>query len=227
MHSTKTSEIPLELTEEQLMNAGFVCLEDVKEASPSDPELAQRIADLGNRIIWLDHEINQADDGYISRYIMQWNRDDMGKPVEERKPIYLFINSPGGEISTTFALYDMISMSKTPVYGINVGYAFSGASIVLLACAKRFGTQHSWYMVHRGSSECSAMDHMSAHNSMRHWDAQVEDMTDILFTHTNASLDQARLFMRTDTYFNADEAMRLGMIESVVSSIDDVLESRK
>jgi ATP-dependent Clp protease protease subunit len=224
MSQTKITQIPIELTEEQLADAGIVYLSEAEApgSTAASPEAAQINKDIGNRIIWLDHEITQADDGYICRYILQWNRDDIGIPIEERKPIYLFINSPGGDISVTFSLYDTIMMSKTPVYGVNMGYAFSGAIIVLLACAKRFGTAHSWYMAHRGSGECSVMDHMSAHNSMEHWDAQVEDLTEILSVNTNIEPEDAQRYMMTDTYFDSTRALDLGIIDKIIVSLDEV-----
>ncbi len=197
-------------------------LEPLADNMGQCPEDIQRMDDYDNRILWLDHDICQEDDALIMRSIIRWNQEDAELPVDKRKPIQIYINSNGGEISAAFALYDVILLSKTPVYGINVGYAFSAAFIVLLACHRRYGTPHSWYMMHRGSGDMCNTDHMAAHNSMRHWDLQVESMIDAIYANTNITREEAEKFMMSDSYFSSTDAFDLGFIHDIVITLDDI-----
>ena len=59
--------------------------------------------------------------GQIILDILEYNREDRGKPIKDRQPIKLFINSPGGEVVEGFPLISTIELSETPVYTINIG----------------------------------------------------------------------------------------------------------
>lgn len=221
-------QFPVEITDEQAFEMGLVPISEIADISECDNPNSQRMSsDTRDRILWLDHDITQDADGIIMRHIMYWNQVDNGVPIEERKPIYIFINSNGGEISAAMALYDLIMLSKTPVYGIDVGYAFSGAFIVLLACHHRIATPHSWGMVHRGSSESSYSDHLSAHNSMKQWDAQVRDMEDIVSARTDIPREDVEKYMLTDSFFSASDMLKLGIVDEIATSIYDMVRLEK
>lgn len=215
------------LSDEQLHELGLVPMGELESVDTQSPESIQEMADYGNRVIWLDHDLCQEDDGRLMRYIIQWNRDDIGIPAEKRRPIYLFINSNGGELSAAFALYDTIITSVTPVYGINMSYAFSAAFYVLLACHKRYGMPHSWYMLHCGSADSLSMDYRSAHNMMKQWDQQIEEFANIVTTRTFIDIDVVNNYMSTDSYFSATKAYELGIIDGIISSIADVVKDQE
>ena len=82
-----------------------------------DPELATYYKDLDNRILWIDDEINEYSLEY-ARLILRWNDEDKKKKPEKRKPIKLLFFSPGGDLDVNNTLIDVISLSKTPIWGI-------------------------------------------------------------------------------------------------------------
>ena len=79
------------------------------------------------RKLYLDYDVDDNSLN-IQKMILRWNMEDRGKPVEERKPIWLYILSPGGAIAHMWAICDAINLSKTPVYTVNVGVAASAAT---------------------------------------------------------------------------------------------------
>ena len=84
-----------------------------------DPELLMYYKNLEKRHLWIDISI---DDGILgfTRQIMQWNEDDKGIPVEDRKPIHIYLQNGGGEISYMWLLIDIMEMSKnTNLYRCN------------------------------------------------------------------------------------------------------------
>ena len=115
-----------------------------------DPGIANYWRDRADRIIWIDDEITPDIIG-VARNIARWNMDDAGKPVEERVPIKIYINSPGGHLLPTFAVCDAIRMSKTPVYGINMHEAASAAAMLFACCHKRMAMPNAFFLLHLGS----------------------------------------------------------------------------
>ena len=112
-------EIDIEL-EETLLRSGFV-------------DEVFYLKDLQQRKMYLTDEISQATVTDIIRHIMQINREDMGLPIENRKPIILYISSKGGDERSGYGLIDAIENSATPVYTVNIGYEYSMAFLIGLA----------------------------------------------------------------------------------------------
>ena len=101
------------------------------------PELITFYKNLENRTLWLDTDVN---DCYLefSRYILQWNQEDINISIEQRKPIRLLFYSHGGDLDVNFSLIDTIKLSKTPIYGYNIGLAESAACFIYMSCHKRY-----------------------------------------------------------------------------------------
>lgn len=103
------------------------------------------------RVVYLDFDVCPETTA-IHRQILLWNMEDKDKPVEERKPIWLYIISWGGDLSYMWMLIDLIRTSKTPVYTVNIGIAASAAALIFLAGHKRYMTENSVLMIHEGSA---------------------------------------------------------------------------
>lgn len=103
-----------------------------------DPSLLQFYKNYENRIIWIDDEITTMTLEY-AKMIMQWNFEDKQKniPINERTKIKVVFFSPGGDLEVNNCLVDTISLSQTPVVGVNVGMAASSGCFIYLACHER------------------------------------------------------------------------------------------
>ncbi|MBQ3453120.1 ATP-dependent Clp protease proteolytic subunit [Candidatus Saccharibacteria bacterium] len=88
---------------------------------------------------------------FIVEQILDINRIDDGIDPEEREPIRLYINSPGGDVTEGFALISAIEISKTPVYTINMGQWSSMAFLIGIAGHKRFSLPKASFLMHDGS----------------------------------------------------------------------------
>lgn len=88
-----------------------------------DPSLLQFYKNYENRIIWIDDEITTMTLEY-AKMIMQWNFEDKQKniPINERTKIKVVFFSPGGDLEVNNCLVDTISLSQTPVVGVNGGF---------------------------------------------------------------------------------------------------------
>ena len=97
---------------------------DLSNLQLPSPELLTYYRNLEDRVIWIDYDVSESV-LEVSRLIMHFNKLDRDVPVEERRPIKLLIYSYGGDGNACFSLLDIIALSKTPVYTINMGIAMS------------------------------------------------------------------------------------------------------
>ena len=104
------------------------------------------------RKILLSEEINAQSVEKVINTIMNINHDDDQKEAEykdfTREPIYLFINSNGGNAYDAFALGDIILTSKTPVYTVALGWCMSAGLLIYLFGDKRFVGNYATLMYH-------------------------------------------------------------------------------
>lgn len=138
---------------------------------------------------------------------------------EEQKEIFMYINSPGGVVSSGLAIYDTMQYIKSPVSTLCVGMAASMAAVLLAAGAtgKRYALPHARIMLHQGSA--------GFQGSMPDIDIQAkeimrvrETMNQILSKHTRQPLDRILKDTDRDFYMSADEAKTYGVIDDVMTT---------
>ena len=187
----------------------------------ADPSLVQYYYDLANRSIWIDSEINASTLDIVSK-IIRWNREDKGKPVDERKPIKLFFLSPGGDLEIEEAVVSTIRLSQTPVWGIAMGMVASAASLIYLSCHKRFALPNAYLIIHQGSAQMGGnYDQMVA--AMKDYEEQIERMTKFYIENTDYTEDEIRTNIKTDWYVRGEELLQRKLITNWVSTIDELL----
>lgn len=126
---------------------------------------------LENRVLVFNEEVTDAIIENFTLHILKWNMEDRNIPVEHRKKIRLYINSPGGDVFSGFNLVDVIMASTTPVIGICFGMAASMGYHILLACHERIAFKDSVLLQHDGeiairNSTSKAKDTMKFFDNM-------------------------------------------------------------
>lgn len=184
------------------------------------------IEDLQNRVLLLNDGIDSGVFDTLVYHILRYNRIDADKPVEERKPILLYINSGGGSICDGYGLIDAIRTSKTPVYTVNVGLCASMALLVFIAGHKRFTMPHSEFLLHDGS--IGAIDSAAKFKDMMKFqEEQIEAMTkEYILSRTNIGEQKYDEQYRIEWYFLPTEAKELGVVDFIIGTdceIDDIL----
>ena len=94
--------------------------DQIENLSLPNPELLQFYKDVENRVIWIEGEIDESL-FESSKLIMNWNKEDKEIAPENRKPIKIFINSPGGTLEDTLSFVGLVGISKTPIITVNMG----------------------------------------------------------------------------------------------------------
>lgn len=183
-----------------------------------DPDLRNYYQDEQDRVFWVTNEIN---DGLLElvKMIIKCNREDKGKPVEERAPIKVFIDSPGGDVLALWTTIKAIEISKTPVYTINYCTAFSAAADLLAAGHKRFALPGTSAMVHSGS--CMFGGTMEQAESMKkHFDKLGKKVTDYFLAHTKVDPKMFKRKAPSDWYFDEQDMLEYGLIDEIIEDLD-------
>ena len=187
----------------------------------ADPSLALFYNNLEQRIIWLEQEVDEACLDII-RNILRWNQEDKDIMPKDRKPIRLFFFSPGGDLEVNNALIDTITLSKTPVWGINVGRCYSAAAFIFLACHERYCLASSQFLLHQGSGAFSGT-YQEILPQVMAYQEQIEKLAEFVAERSTYDMDEIAANITSDWYITADEGLEHGIYTSKVESIDDLL----
>jgi ATP-dependent Clp protease protease subunit len=167
---------------------------------------------LKDRIIFLGTPIDDAVANLIMAQLLHLESEDPDKDI------YLYINSPGGSITSLFAIYDTMQYIGPDVATVCMGMAASAAAVILAGGAKgkRFALPHARVMVHQphGGAQGQATDieiQAKLIIQMR------EQLNEILAEHTGQDLAKVTSDTERDYWMLADEAETYGVIDSVIS----------
>ena len=155
--------------------------------------------------------------------ILDFNRFDEDIAPEERDPIRLYINSPGGDVTEGFALIDAMEISKTPIWTINVGEACSMAFLIGITGTRRFSLKSSTFMMHEPSGltvgKFSDMADKVAFNQ-RYGDKVIKDH---VMRHSTMSSSKYSAVSTKDFFMLPCDALKYGFIDEIVTDIDRIL----
>lgn len=187
-----------------------------------DPDLLLYFQNLDERILWLNDQVDATTMEFVQR-IIQWNKEDIGLKIEERIPIKIFINSPGGYLHECLAVSDTMLMSETPIYTICVGLAASAASLIFLSGTVRYIMPSARLLFHQGSGQLggNAADVLSGSDDYR---KQLEIMKELILSRCS-KLEKRKLNSKwkTDWYVDAAEALEIGAADIIIRNINDVM----
>jgi ATP-dependent Clp protease protease subunit len=165
------------------------------------------------RILFLGSEVNDAIANSLVAQMLYLDSEDSSKPI------YLYINSPGGSVTAGLAIYDTIQYVKSDVVTICVGLAASMGAFLLGAGTKgkRLALPHSRIMIHQplgGTSQRQASDiEIEAREILRIKDMLNQSMADM----TGQELTKIEKDTDRDYFMSAAEAVEYGLIDRVIA----------
>lgn len=187
----------------------------------ADPSLLNFYTDLDNRVYWLNDEINNYTFDLV-QYIVKWNREDKGIPVEQRKPIRIIVDCGGGYLSVSETISNIIKLSKTPVYGIALGQVASGASVIYLSCHKRYALPNSVFVLHKGSCSGVSGTYDEIVAFAQDYEKQIETLINFYTENTNYTIEEIEKNIQTDWYIRIEEALKKGLVNELVKDIEEL-----
>ena len=172
---------------------------------------------LKTRQIILTGEVNKELAEAIATQLLILDSDD------SKSPIFMYIDSPGGDVDAGFAIFDMIRFVQAPVYLIGMGLIASAAALILLSVPKerRLGLPNSRYLIHQplGQYEGVATDIEIFAKDMEKTRAKINK---IIAEATGTSLEQVTKDTERDCWLDSDEAIKYGLINSIIQKRSDL-----
>lgn len=165
---------------------------------------------LNERVVFLGHEIGDEIANLVIAQMLHLESDDPGKDIN------LYINSPGGVVSSGLAIYDTMQYIKCDVATICIGQCASMAAVLLAAGAagKRFALPNSRVLIHQplGGVQGQVADIEIGAREMLRTRAQLDE---ILAHHTGQAIEKIHADTDRDNIMTADEAKAYGLVDHV------------
>lgn len=185
------------------------------------PELVNYYRLAENRIFYVDFEIDMSI-LEIQKAIICINVADRNVPTEQRVPIKVFIDSVGGLLVESMSLASVMAMSKTPVITVNIGEAYSGGAILLLAGHKRYGLPYSKALLHTGSGSVGGTFEQTE-QAQKNYKKQVAEMGEFILQRSGMDEKLYKKNKSKDWYLDAQEQINTGIIHEIVTDLDMIL----
>ena len=137
--------------------------------------------------------------------------------------IHFYINSPGGSVTATLAIYDTMQFLECPIVTYCMGMAASGAAILLAAGTKgkRYALPHAKVMIHQPWSQGMSGQASDVEIEMKEILREKRRLNEILAKHTGQSLEAIDAETERNRYFTAQEAKEFGLVDDVLTKISD------
>ena len=167
---------------------------------------------LENRIIFLQGEIHDGNANEIVMKLLYLQSEN------RRKPIHFYINSPGGSVSATLAMYDTMQMCTCPVATYCVGLAASGGAVLLAGgtTGKRYALPNAKIMIHQPYGQVGGQVsdiEIQADEILK----TREVLNQILAQHTTQPLERIAKDTNRDYYMSAAEAKTYGIVDDILT----------
>lgn len=168
---------------------------------------------LENRIVFLQGEIYAGNANELVMKLLYLQKEN------KKKDIHFYMNSPGGDVIATLAIYDVMQIISCPVATYCVGQCASGAAVLLAGGTKgkRFALPHSRVMIHQPhggvSGQVSDIE-IQANEILRNRTL----LNDILASHTGKTSDQIAADIERDFFMTAEAAKEYGLVDDITKS---------
>lgn len=169
---------------------------------------------LNRNIVLTDIDASIGDS--VNSYIQFFNRIDQEKKIDvnKRTPIKIYIDSNGGSLTACFTIIDAITMSKTPVWTINIGKAYSAGFFIFITGHKRFAYPNSSFLFHEGSTGIY-QDANKFKNYADFYKQQLEQLRAITLEHTQIEPEEYDKHVKDDWWFDVHEALKYGVTDKI------------
>ena len=199
------------------MNTFYNTEETSKEKTndSANEQLMQKF--LNTRQIILSGEVNKELAEKVIRQLLILEADSASKPI------YVYIDSPGGDVDAGFAIFDMIRFIKPPVYTVGMGLVASAGALILLAASKnhRIGLPNSHYLIHQPLSGIKGVATDIEIHAKEIEKIRVK-INALIAEETGKDAAEVAKDTDRDYWLSADEAAAYGLILQVIKTRSDL-----
>lgn len=167
---------------------------------------------IKDRVIFLNEEIEPEAAGIICALMFLMDTEN------SEKPISLWIQSPGGDVNSFFAIYDMMQLVKAPIKTVCIGSASSAAAMLLASGTQglRYATPNSTIMIHQIQVDGIRGSGTEIEIESKELKKIKDRLNSILARHTGKTVAKIKRDCEHDNYFDAQAAMEYGIIDHVL-----------
>jgi ATP-dependent Clp protease protease subunit len=196
-------------------------MSEIKQVINYDLSDKFQLEDLADRKLYINCDIDESITDDIVYHIFRFNTEDKGKPLEDRKPILLYVTSHGGDVDDGFGLIDTILVSKTPVYTINFSYQYSMGFLIGLAGVKRFATKNAKFLMHDGQN--FVWNSSSKVKDQIKFQEQIEErIKQYVLSRSKLTSKEYDEKLRVEWYLFADQAKEKGFTDFIIGEDCDI-----
>ena len=182
---------------------------------------------LADRRIVFNKEVDSSLIEDVVLYILKWNQEDKGKSPEARKPIYIYLNTNGGDVVSGMNLISVLASTKgkTPVYGVVMACAASMGAYLAMAFHKTYAFSNSVLLLHDGSTGTQGSSR-KAKDQMNFYDELDNRVKKFVLDNTNITEEFYEEIADREYYMFADEAKELGIVDYIIGEdvdLDEIL----
>lgn len=184
-----------------------------------DIESVANTSALLNREIYMAGVSDEMSSG-IEALIRFWNRqDEQDKiPVAERTPIKVYVDSWGGEMIACYTIINAIELSKTPIWTINIGAAYSAGFFIYITGHKRFAYPLASFLYHEGSTSNGGDAH-KFRNYADFYKKQLDQLKNHVLKYTKLTEEDYEKILKDDYWLTAEEAIEKGIVDEILKEM--------
>lgn len=179
--------------------------------------------DMKERKIFLNDEIDAATVETACQMILRYNAMDKGLMPEERKPIYLYLDTYGGGVEAGFRLINTIMASKTEVRTVCFGFSYSMGFLIFIAGHKRYAAPYTRFLMHDGSL-CVSGTPSKAQDQLEFNKRSESMIKDFVCSRTSISTKTYNKNATKEWYMFADDAKKNSVVDYIVGVDCDINE---
>lgn len=178
---------------------------------------------VSNRTFFIDYDI---DDSFLlvelSKIIIHINRMDKDTPVEELKPITLYIYSYGGDLHQANYFADLIMASRTPVITVSMGVTMSAGFSIFLAGHKRYAFKHSQMLIHSGSGSFSGTAEQ-IRAAQENYTKLLDEAKAYILEKTTIDEETFEKNRDKDWYLTSEDFVKYNIVDGIINKITDIM----
>lgn len=160
---------------------------------------------------------------FYSQLIIQWNKEDKDNDlaVEDRKPIKILLNTCGGDLDACQSFYNVIQISKTPVYIYNMGICASAGALIFLSGHKRFALKGSKFLIHEGEVGLQGQTTKVLEN-LEQCKKTEKELEEYIISKTKIDKKLYNKNKKKEWWIGA-EAVELGIVDAFIEDLEELL----
>lgn len=200
-------------------------IEELENLKVPSIEAIESWKNFNERKLFLDFEIGPFLGDFI-KYILRWNEEDTGIDIDQRLPIKIYINSPGGDLQDCLTFIDILKMSKTPIKLICISGAYSAAGYIFMCKSdniKRLIVPHGKVLIHQGTiglGQAQTNQFLDTADTVKKEEAIVKKY---VLDNTNITEKLYNKKKKNEWMLDAEQCLKLGVCDSIINDISELL----